>query len=75
MSDNTCVMMISVCLDILSAIDPPSIEKKRIGIEFKKPIVPSQTDEYVNWYTIHDIAMDCIHVPINDKIWPKKNKR
>jgi len=59
----------------LSAIAPPNAATRKTGIWPEKLTAPSSTAEPVRRYTSHDWAIDCIHVPMSEISWPKKNKR
>src|SRR5579862_6695095 len=58
-----------------SATTPPMGDNRNTGIWLAKFTDPSSADEPVSRYTRQDCATVCIHVPIREMSWPKKNRR
>src|SRR6266478_1405998 len=58
-----------------SARAPDTIEKRRIGPNWRVPIRPSLSGESVSWSTSHDWATVCIHEPIWATSCAAKNRR
>ena len=70
-----CVNSSSRRLGMRSATTPAQSEKANTGTPAQNDTTPSLNGERVKSYTNQAWATFCIHVPMSDTSWPKKNRR
>lgn len=68
-----CVATSSLRRSVWSASTPANGAIRNVGIRLAKPTTPSNKYDPVSRNTSHCSAIPCIHVPISDIPWPKKN--
>ena len=73
--DDVCVASRIRRLGHWSAMRPPNSPNTITGPNWATDTMPSQSGSCVSCSTSHAWATCCIHVPISEISWPKKNSR
>ncbi len=74
-SISVCAMRTTRSLSDRSASTPAGSENSRIGSEPSAATSPTMYALLVSSSASHPVAIDCIHVPTREIVWPNQNSR